>query len=121
MRDIEVYIGPTVNIEDINNRGKGIEEGEDSEYCIDIAQLELLDKDKVVWMLYLTSAAKDIVKCLKDDPLFNEEEVNLKVYGFMPAQDKKEDEFYTKIYEFKGTIYDALLIAANEGAKYDRA
>ncbi len=51
--------------------------------------------------------AEEIVKAVKDDKLFMAE-AHFSVY----AKGKK-------LYEFDGTLFDALLVAANEGAKYD--
>ncbi|RLC89879.1 MAG: hypothetical protein DRI37_02920 [Chloroflexi bacterium] len=51
---------------------------------------------------------KFLIETLKDDPLF-ELEAHIEVW-------KYHEE---KLYEFDGTLFDALLVIANEGAKYD--
>lgn len=53
-------------------------------------------------------AAQSLVETLKEDPLF-ELDVHIEVW-------KYHEE---KLYEFDGTLFDALLVIANEGAKYD--
>ena len=52
--------------------------------------------------------AKFLVETLQDDPLF-ELEAHIEVWKY----DKE------KLYEFDGTLFDALLVIANEGAQYD--
>jgi len=71
------------------------------------------DEDgRLIHMFYQPCDAEVIAKNFKEDPVF-EEPVHLKVY----ALDGKEIK--EKLYEFDGTLYDALLIAANEGKQYD--
>ncbi len=52
--------------------------------------------------------AKYLVESLKDDPLF-ELEAHIEVWKY-----QKE-----KLYDFDGTLFDALLVIANEGEQYD--
>jgi hypothetical protein len=52
--------------------------------------------------------AKALVELLKDDPLFALE-AHIEVW-------KYQEE---KLYDFDGTLFDALLVIANEGAQYD--
>jgi len=53
-----------------------------------------------------------LVASLKDEPMF-QEEVKLEVWEDVGGT------FVTKLHDFEGTLYDALLIAANEGEQYD--
>lgn len=70
------------------------------------------DEGRLIHMFYQPCDAPDIAKSLKDDPVF-EEQVYLEVFSL----DGKEIK--DKLYAFDGTLYDALLIAANEGKQYD--
>jgi len=72
-----------------------------------------VDKEgRLIHIFFEPCGAKYLVESLKDDPLF-EEEVHLVVFSL---DGKKIKE---KLHEFNGTLYDALLIAASDGAKYD--
>ena len=56
----------------------------------------------------LPSSAASIVEAVKDDPLF-ELEAHIEVWKYHQE----------KLYEFDGTLFDALLVIDNEGEQYD--
>ena len=77
-----------------------------------VAGAEQDKEGKLIHMFYQPCDAQKIAKNLKDNPIF-EEPVHLEVWSL---EGKEEVD---KLYDFDGTLYDALLIAANEGKKYD--
>jgi hypothetical protein len=84
----------------------------ENEMWQDVAGAKQNKEGKPTHMFYQPCDAEQIAKDLKDDPVF-EEPVHLEVWSL---EGKEEID---KLYEFDGTLYDALLIASNEGAKYD--
>ena len=67
---------------------------------------------RLVHLYYEPCNAEAIAKALKDDPV-TEEELSIEVWA-LDGKTEKE-----RLYAFDGTLYDALLIAANEGKQYD--
>ena len=84
----------------------------DDERYKHVAGMEEDEDGRLIHMFYQPCHAPDIAKSLKDEPHF-EEKVHLEVFSL----DGKEIK--DKLYAFDGTLYDALLIAANEGKQYD--
>ena len=84
----------------------------DDERYNHVAGMEEDTEGRLIHMFYQPCDAETIAKNFKDDPIF-EEQVHLEVFSL----DGKEIK--DKLYAFDGTLYDALLIAANEGKQYD--
>lgn len=112
MRKCRVRLGRLVLI-DIEGEYAGMFDRTDREESFGFIAGAEVDKDGNLTHLFFEPCwAEKIAESLKDDPLF-EEEVMLEVY-WMDGKEIKE-----KLFEFEGTLFDALLIAANEGAQYD--
>lgn len=77
-----------------------------------VAGAEVDKEGELTHLFFQPCAASELVEALKDDPLF-EEEVDIEVYS-LDGKEIKE-----RLHAFEGTLFDCLLIAANEGAKYD--
>jgi hypothetical protein len=112
MRKCKVRLGRLVLIDiDGEYAGKFDRTGREESFAM-IAGAEADKEGKLTHLFYQPCVAAEVVESLKDDPLF-EEEVMLEVY----ALDGKETK--EKLYAFDGTLFDALLVAANEGEQYD--
>ena len=112
MRNCKVKLGRLVLI-DIEGEyaGKFDRTGREESFAY-VAGAEA-DKDGNLTHLFFEPCyGADLVESLQDDPLF-EEEVKLEVWEMVGK------DLVTKLHAFEGTLYDALLIAANEGAQYD--
>lgn len=76
-----------------------------------LAQGYLDDNNRLSYILTQTIDAKYLVQELKEHPAFKEK-VQLIINGNI-------DGDFKEIYNFTGILYDALLITAKEGDKYD--
>ena len=112
MRKCKVRLGRLVLI-DIEGQYAGVFDRTGREESFShMAGAEAGKEGELTHLFFQPCGAKYLVKSLKDDPLF-EEELHIEVYAL---DGKKIKE---KLYEFDGTLFDVLLVAANEGAKYD--
>ena len=120
MRKCEVLFSPTIEIVigDNYNDKEELEYLEEADKYDDIA-IGKLDKDgKLVYVLALMVSAKDMLKTLKDDELFNGEVFDISIRGIV-WDEKDKKSYWEDVATFEGTLYDVLLVAANKGAKYD--
>ena len=76
-----------------------------------LAQGYLDNNNRLSYILTQTLDTKYLVQELKEHPAFKEE-VRLIINGNIDGE-------FKEIYNFTGILYDALLIAAKEGEKYD--
>ncbi|MDD3452575.1 hypothetical protein [Sulfurimonas sp.] len=108
MREFKLYLGRMVVLR-TEGKEAGVLDPEEKEERYGYIAFSKVDKDgKLLEAGFQTCHAKYLAESLKDDPLF-EEEAHIEVWKYHQE----------KLYEFDGTLYDALLVAANEGAKYD--
>ncbi len=108
MRKFKLYLGRTVVLE-TDGEANGVLDPEEKEERYGLIAFSSLDEEgKLIEIGVQPCHAKYLVESLKDDPLF-EEEVSIEVWKYHQE----------KLYEFDGTLFDALLVAANEGEKYD--
>ncbi len=107
MREFKLYLGRTIILE-CRGEEAGLFDPESKEERYRYIAFGKVDAEgKIIQIAFQPCHAEALVKSLQDDVDFSEE-VHIKV------QNNKEN-----ISKFVGTLHDALLVAANEGAKYD--
>ena len=111
MRVCEVGLGRLVTITIRGEEGIAFKDWDNEAYR-HIPGLYLTSEGALQHMYFEPCYAVDLVESLKDAAMF-QEEVKMEVWEMVG------NAFVTKLHDFKGMIYDALLIAANEGKKYD--
>lgn len=108
MRKFELYLGRTIVLRTDGKDAGVLDPEEKDERYKYIAFSVVDDEGKLLEIGFQPCHARYLVESLKDDPVF-EEEVHIEVWKY--AEDV--------LMEFDGTLFDALLVAANEGAQYD--
>ncbi len=108
MKQFKIYLGRVVVLERDGKSVGSLDPKEEEERYRYIPFSKIDSDGTIIQIGFQPCHASILVKSLKDDPLF-EEEVHIEVWRY-------HDE---KLMEFDGTLYDALLVAVNEGAKYD--
>lgn len=108
MRTFEVHLGRMIVIETEGDEAGSLDPKEKQDRYGFVAWSKIDIAGKLLQIGFQPCHASILVKSLKDDALF-EEEVHIEVWKY----------FDEKLMEFDGTLYDTLLVATNEGAKYD--
>jgi len=112
MRKAKLRLGRLCLLDIEGGAHDGAFEHNDDRFFLIFAGGEQDKEGRLTHLFWQPCSSKEAVERYKDDPLFDEP-VHLEVWSL----DGKEE--VEKLYDFDGTLYDALLIAANEGKKYD--
>ncbi len=108
MRKFKLFLGRTVTLETEGEEAGSFDPDSKEERYMYIAFGKIGKEGEMLQIAFQPCHAQELAKSLKADDIFTEE-VHIEVWKYHQE----------KLMEFNGTLFDALLVAANEGAKYD--